>query len=686
MSLTHVVRPAWNRSIRSWLPYLLLLGVYLTLRGYHSFDGDQAYRLPLLLHRRDPRLYADDPFVRSLDDFNPHRGALALLDAITRPIGLPAGLFLIFALTFLTTCRSVVRLAEAAWPSRRTRAAWIAVWLFFAAKAGNIGTNHLFEAMVLDRLVALALGWVAMAHAAIAPERGWWRASIAIAMATIVHPSIGLQLAMVLGASWLAWAALGRSSEVKVANALQGVAALGLAVLPGMALNLRHSATLVGDVPPELFRLLSVELQNPQHMLPHLWRKPQWLAWFSYLVLVGLQMAETAGGIPGLLRSDRPAGRRVPDSEAPRRRLRTVLVVISIGLAVAWYAIEILGVVSVTIFQPFRMGTVARGIAVILVSGRIGRLWAARGVLDRTRAAVLAAGFVGDWLLVVAATAELTVSTAQEVRRAAGRTCVPRLVPFLVFGGTLLAGWNFLAHHDTESGHVPLLVAVAVGIAGGLRIRRRDPAWPFLAGGEARADRRLVLGMAAAWVYPVLALLAALIPPGHPASRLSAVRGLVDRCRFYPTPLDDVERLALWCRDHTPRSARFIGPPGPKTFRLWSWRSLAFNRSGSPYHGAGLIDWFARFADHVNYHNAPEEFVRDYVAHRHDIEARYDALSDPERAALALRQGADHVIAPAPRDSGGRLNQGASPLELLHVEGRYAAYRVNPSALVHRQP
>ena len=35
----------------------------------------------------------------------------------------------------------------------------------------------------------------------------------------------------------------------------------------------------------------------------------------------------------------------------------------------------------------------------------------------------------------------------------------------------------------------------------------------------------------------------------------------------------------------------------------------------------------------------PHEFVRAYVADRHGFEARYEALSDAERAALALRQG-----------------------------------------------
>ncbi len=39
-------RPALPR----WAAFLLIFGLYLTLRGYHAFDGDQAYRLPLLLH------------------------------------------------------------------------------------------------------------------------------------------------------------------------------------------------------------------------------------------------------------------------------------------------------------------------------------------------------------------------------------------------------------------------------------------------------------------------------------------------------------------------------------------------------------------------------------------------------------------------------------------------------------
>lgn len=83
----------------------LLLGLYLTARGYHSFDGDQAYRLPLLLHHQDPRIYGDDPFVRSFDAFNPHRGSLIVLDAVTRGLGLSGGLFVLFVLTLSRAAR-----------------------------------------------------------------------------------------------------------------------------------------------------------------------------------------------------------------------------------------------------------------------------------------------------------------------------------------------------------------------------------------------------------------------------------------------------------------------------------------------------------------------------------------------------------------------------------------------------
>ena len=57
---------------------------------------------------------------------------------------------------------------------------------------------------------------------------------------------------------------------------------------PGLLYNLAPGGSLLEGLPPEDFRILATELQSPQHMLPHLWRMPQWLAFGGYLVLAGL--------------------------------------------------------------------------------------------------------------------------------------------------------------------------------------------------------------------------------------------------------------------------------------------------------------------------------------------------------------------------------------------------------------
>lgn len=669
-----------------WLPVLLILGIYLTLRGYHSFDGDQAYRLPLLLHRQDPALYADDPFIRSIDEFNPHRGSLALLDVASRAVGLPLALFLAFVATFLATGRGIRRLADSAWPQLGPAAGWLAFILVLAAKAGNIGTNHLFEAMLLDRLVALALGWLAIAWVVADPTRGVWRSAPPIAAAAIVHPSVGLQLAMLLATAWAAWAMMARATEVGVRQAARGIAVLGVAVVPGLAINLPQQATLFGELPAPLFWKLSVEVQNPQHMLPHLWRMPQWLAWSAYPALALLAFFAAR-----YKQRNEPARHEDEQSRtcAGRNRLMLLLLTLVIGLGVAWFAIEKLHSVRVTILQPFRMGTVARGLALALISGRMIGLWRSGESLGRMRATVLAAGFLGDWRMVVAACSELAATAAEGLVRSRGDGRLRRIVPVAAFSAVIALGIRFLSLHDTESGQTSTLIALGLGgIAAVVR-----PEWLGRLRDRAAVDdrirrRRRIVALSTAWAVPVAAMLATWIPSESPASRHRLVQGLIDRCRFRPVPLDDVERLADWCRENTPQTARFIGPPGPKTFRLWSRRSLAFNRSGSPYHAAGLADWFDRFREHVDFHGTTQAFIASYVAHRHEFEARYDRIPAARLAALAIRQGADHVIAAAPGALGdaNAPRDRSSALELLHTEGRYAIYRVKSSSLVQRQP
>ncbi len=284
--------------------------------------------------------------------------------------------------------------------------------------------------MVLDRQVAFALGWLALAQLVVQPDRARPLVAVAIGVATLVHPSAGLQLALVLSGSVTAWWLLRRWTEVSWRSALSWLAVLALAVIPGLAINLGPGPGLMGGMSASDFWLLSVELQSPQHMLPHLWRMPQWLACFSYLTLAALAVgALEIGRRAG---SDRMEVHAPVDFSWPRARVRLVAVlgVIMGGLALSWFLIEKRHAVQVTVFQPFRMATIARGIALVLIAGRVVSLWGAAGWLPRMRAILLAVAVSGDWLMVVVTVAELAVSTVEAVRirlsarsALAGRRC-----------------------------------------------------------------------------------------------------------------------------------------------------------------------------------------------------------------------------------------------------------------------
>jgi hypothetical protein len=629
---------AANRPIPTAWVVFVLLGGYLTLNGYRSFEGDQAYRLPLLLHQQDPALYAADPFVRAFDSFNPHRGYLAILDATSRLLGLPAALFGVFALTFAALAVGIRRLALATWPGHGQAVGWVALGLLLTARAGNIGTNHLFEPMLLDRLMAYALGWLALAEIVRDDPRAWWRPALLLAAAQLIHPSLGMQLAALSVSSWIALAMLGRWTRIGWRNAATGSGLIVALQLPGLIAVPGQSAVLFRGMDVHEFMKLAAYVQSPQHMIPHLWRLPQWLAWFGYLFLAGLSA-------------------RGPDVGAnpARRRLLVILGVNLLGLAVAAWAIEGLHNPRVTLFQPFRLATVARGLCLVIISGRVVGLWERGSLASRVRAGILVAGLTGDWAMVVAVAVELSASAAA------------RLVPR--FGGVMLAlalaiGLVFLSRVDPEMGHAALLAAVGIATA-------LSAAAPRLR--AIRLDRPRCVRIAAyAWLVPLLAWgLGLAVGPTTPAP----TAWLVAHCRLVERPNDDIERLAVWCREHTPVSARFVGPPGPKGFRLWSRRSLAFNRASSPYHATGLDDWAVRFRDHVDLHGDGAALARAYLADRHGLERRYDQLDPDALAALAARQGADHVIAgPFPNDV---LNR-SGRLEALRHEGAYVAYRVRP--------
>ena len=83
-----------------------------------------------------------------------------------------------------------------------------------------------------------------------------------------------------------------------------------------------------------------------------------------------------------------------------------MLIVVLLGLGAAWGAIEGLHHVRITVFQPFRMATLARGLALVLVAGRLVDLWDRGTWLARVRSVLIGVALTGDWLLVVVTLAE----------------------------------------------------------------------------------------------------------------------------------------------------------------------------------------------------------------------------------------------------------------------------------------
>jgi Domain of unknown function (DUF6798) len=617
---------------RFWFVVAALLGLYLTARGYRSYEGDQAYRLPLLVHRLDPHALANDPFVRAFDAFNPHTAYIELLAVGTRVLGLDATLFVLWLAAFVAMAVGIGRLASLA--SHQAVASSVAVGLVLLARAGNIGTNHLFEPILLDRLVVLGLGWIAFASAAAEPSRGTWWPALLLGVGAVLHPSLGALLIGLLGLAQVVWMTGAAREGVSAKCTARSLLFLAIGFLPAYLIHGGKGAVIFNGLSTEEFRLLSFYVQSPQHLMPDVWRFQQWLAWGCFPLLAWI------------------AWQRDTDRQNPSRRRILLLTLTCYALVGgAWVGVELFRSTTLTVLQPFRLATVARGLCLVLLAGHVSRLWTMPSELGRVRAALLAAGLCSDWALIVATAIELT---CQLPSRPLFRLSVASVL--------FIIGVSYLVQHDPERGYIPLVIGSAIGFLLTATRGIESIEWTF--GRRARI-------LAIAWAVPILALAAGLCP------RFDLGRSLAERCRFVGRPIDDLERLATWCRDHTPSDVRFIGPPGPKTFRLWSERAVAFNRAASPYHAAGLADWAERFKRHVAFEGSTEAFARAYLENHHALESRFDRLSPAELVDLARSQ-----------DAGYLLKQTIEVGDLagwvpIRTEGAYTVYRLDdePSSL-----
>ena len=202
---------------------------------------------------------------------------------------LSAGLFLLFALTFLLTCRAVERLARAVWPElgaeRSAGSRWACSWRPRPATSARITSSRRWSWIAHGARPGLA-GHRRGGEQSRRPDggarrpRSRWRRSI--------HPSVGFSSRWSWGRAGWSGRCSADAMDVSVATAAPGVGVLGARRHAGTGDQSPARIVAPGRAARRRFWLLSVELQSPQHMLPHLWRMPQWLAWFCYLALAAL--------------------------------------------------------------------------------------------------------------------------------------------------------------------------------------------------------------------------------------------------------------------------------------------------------------------------------------------------------------------------------------------------------------
>ena len=400
------------------------------------------------------------------------------------------------------------------------------------------------------------------------------------------------------------------------------LAASGLAWIPGIWLNLAESGQVLEGLPAD-------DLPAPERRASR--AAAHAAAPLAASPMAGVGMLSRAGG--------RGSVATVPRPHAPRLGAGWWSCSASTSRAWRWRgtAVERLHHLRLTLFQPFRMATIARGLCLVLVSGH----WSAplaQGIGQRVaRAVLLAVGLAGDWTLVVVTAFEL-VCGADGMANSASEPDSSRP------GRRGFPCWAmacyFLSRHDTESGHLPLLVALIVTPI----LCRSDASGRSPTGlPPARAADRVCVGRAHAGV-------AGERRSGDSGlARFLVARASSERCRFAEVPPDDVERLAVWCRTHPParcpvhRAARSEDVPALVA------PEPGVQPGGEPLPRRGLADWSRGSATTSGFEGSPRSSSGPTSQTATASRGAMTHSIPDARAALAVRQGAQYVIGPASR-------------------------------------
>jgi hypothetical protein len=140
---------------------------------------------------------------------------------------------------------------------------------------------------------------------------------------------------------------------------------------------------------------------------------------------------------------------------------------------------------------------------------------------------------------------------------------------------------------------------------------------------------------------------------------------------MFEMPGDDADYLTVcdWAREHTPRDAVFLVPPGETSFRLRARRAIVVNFKAVPQLSGELPAWRDRMRDVLALEDLTS-LPRGYAETLRAIDARYASLPQAVLVAAAKTYGARFVVTPARLDA---------RVAFVSPNGRYFLYDLRPT-------
>jgi uncharacterized membrane protein YiaA len=259
--------------LASWL-FCGLMYLLLLLRwGYSLGRGDQIEVLPYALWLNDTSLFPHDLFLQALVEIVPNeRWTIAQLMALWGE-QMALGAFLLHMMVSLTLLLGMERLARHFISSPYL--AWLAIFLcLIPFYLWNPGANELYYNTFTAANPAKALGIWGLY---LGIRKRQVPAALLLALSTLFHPLVGLQLALLqLGSSFLLWLEEGREKKKLFQLLLPFFIYLPTGLLYVGLIQLAYSGA-PSPLSREAFFDLIFDFRNAHHYLPSHYPLKSWL-------------------------------------------------------------------------------------------------------------------------------------------------------------------------------------------------------------------------------------------------------------------------------------------------------------------------------------------------------------------------------------------------------------------------